>query len=208
MKRFGASWKDRFRVPRPLRAFRRAYALRVRGVSCPEPLLAASDARGRGVYVAALAGSDAGGALDLDRAARGDGGGPSALSQLSPRSRRRALERLGRFLRRMHDAEVVHRDLKAPNLVAWDGPRGASFAVVDLEGAHVARGRVPWARRARDLARLDASLGSPPVSRADRLRVLRGYFAAWERAPVSRGDFARRVAFASARKRAPSGRPR
>jgi len=79
---------------------------------------------------------------------------------------------------------------------------------VDVDGAHVQRGPVAWARRARDLARLDASVGSPPVSRADRRRVLAGYFAAWARAPVDLDAFARRVARESARKRRPTGRPR
>jgi len=66
---------------------------------------------------------------------------------------------------------------------------------------------VPWRRRARDLARLDASVG-PVVSRADRRRVLAGYFASFRRAPVSLATFARRVARASARKRGPAGAPR
>ena len=208
MKRYAPTWKDRFRTPRAIRAFRIAYALRVRGVACPEALLAASDARGGGVYVADLLGADGGTAIDLDRAAKGDGSGPSEFARLSTAARRAALERLGRFLRRMHDEEVVHRDLKAPNLVAWHGPRGAMFAVVDLEGAHVARGPVPFPRRARDLARLDASLSAPFVSRTDRVRVLRGYYATFARPKMPLAEFARRVAFASARKRAPSGRPR
>jgi tRNA A-37 threonylcarbamoyl transferase component Bud32 len=198
LKRWDATWRDRFRAPRPVRAFRRAYALRVRGVACPEPLLAAADGRGRGVYVAALAGG-ASPATDLHRAC--EGGARAPLAALSPRERRVALHRLGRFLRRMHDAEVSHRDLKAPNLVAVPGPRGPAYAVVDLEGARLRRGPVPWTRRARDLARLDASVPASVVSRADRVRVLRGYYAAFERAPTPLEGFARRVERASAAKR-------
>jgi tRNA A-37 threonylcarbamoyl transferase component Bud32 len=199
LKRWPSLWRDRFRVPRPIRAFRRAYALRVRGVACPEPLLAVAGGKGRGVYVAALAGGGGSEALDLHRACAG--GARSPLASLPRASRRAALHRLGRFLRRLHDAETSHRDLKAPNLVAIPGSRGVSFAVVDLDGARVHRGPVPWQRRARDLARLDASLPSSAVSRADRLRVLRGYFAAFERLPVDRATFAARVARASAAKR-------
>jgi tRNA A-37 threonylcarbamoyl transferase component Bud32 len=198
LKRFAPRWKDPWRTPRPIRAFRRAYALRVRGVECPEPLLAAADADGAGVYVAAGAGP---GAADLHEAARG------ALA-LSPARRRAALFDLGRFLRRLHDAEVSHRDLKAPNLVARVEGGRVRFLVVDLEGARPRRGPVPWRRRARDLARLDASVGAPFVSRADRRRVLSGYLAAWTRPPVEPEAFAAWVRADRARKVGPSGRPR
>ena len=205
VKRWDATLRDRFRVPRALRAFRRAYALRVRGVECPEPLLAAADASGRGIAVSALAGGPEGPAVDLDRALRPAGGGPSPFAALSPASRRRALEALGRFLRRLHDAEVVHRDLKAPNLVAWPAAGGVRFAVVDLEGARVFPGRVPWRRRARDLGRLAASVDDAPLSGADRLRVLVGYRASFERCPVALGDFASWVDARRRWKRARSG---
>ena len=208
LKRWPATWRDRFRVPRPLRAFRRAYALRVRGVACPEPLLAAAGPGGEGVYVTALAGpADGREVLDLHRATLASEGAPAPFDALPGAERRAALHRLGRFLRRLHDAEVTHRDLKAPNLVAWRAPRGVSFALVDLDGARVRRTRVSWRRRARDVARLDASVGSPPVSRADRLRVLDGYYASFERPALDRAAFARRVARASARKRGPGGAP-
>jgi hypothetical protein len=115
------------------------------------------------------------------------------LAALAPAARRAALHRLGRFLRRLHDAEVVHRDLKPANLVAWPTPRGVAYAVVDLDGARATRRPVPWRRRARDLARLDASVG-PAVSRAARHRVLRGYVASFERAGLPLRDLARRVA--------------
>ena len=209
LKRWPATWRDRLRVPRPIRAFRRAYALRVRGVACPEPLLAAAGPGGEGVCVTAFAGpADGREVLDLHRATLAREGAPAPFDALPWAERRAALHRLGRFLRRLHDAEVTHRDLKAPNLVAWRTPRGVSFALVDLDGARVRRTRVSWRRRARDLARLDASVGSPPVSRADRLRVLDGYYASFERAALGRRAFARRVARASARKRGPGGRPR
>ncbi len=211
LKRWPALWRDRFRVPRSIRAFRRAYALRVRGVACPEPLLAASDGNGSGICVSGFAGGDEARAVDLARATRPESGGAdpaSPFASLPPARRREALHRLGRFLRKMHDAEVSHRDLKAPNLVAIEGATGVAFAVVDVDGARVHRRPVPWPRRAKDLARLDASVGSPPVTRADRLRVLRGYFAAFERLPVDRKTFARRVREWSAAKRGPTGAPR
>lgn len=206
MKRYAPTWRDRFRTPRAVRAFRRAYALRIRGVACPEPLLAAADGSGAGVYVAARAGG-ATPAVDLHAAVVGAPGAPSPFAALPPAARRDALHRLGRFLRRLHDAEVVHRDLKAPNLVAYPTARGVAYAVVDLDGARATRRAVGWRRRARDLARLDASVG-PAVSRADRHRVLRGYGASFERPGLPLAELARLVARASARKRGPTGRPR
>jgi tRNA A-37 threonylcarbamoyl transferase component Bud32 len=201
LKRYAARWKDPWRTPRAIRAFRRAYALRVRGVACPEPLLAVSGPDGAGVVASASAGP---GATDLHEAARGRG------PRLDPAERRRALRHLGRFLRRLHDAEVSHRDLKAPNLVVSPGPDGrARFQVVDLEGARLLRGPVPWRRRARDLARLDASVGPPGVSRADRLRVLRGYLrGAWARPPVEEAVFRAWAARDRAKKVGRSGAPR
>ncbi|MFO0932903.1 MAG: lipopolysaccharide kinase InaA family protein [Planctomycetota bacterium] len=206
LKRYAGTWRDRFRTPRAVRAFRRAYALRIRGVACPEPLLAAADGGGAGVYVAARAGGSAP-AVDLHAAVVGAPGAAAPFGALAPAARRAALHRLGRFLRRLHDAEVVHRDLKAPNLVAWQTPRGVAYAVVDLDGARATRRPVPWRRRARDLARLDASVGAV-VSRADRHRVLLGYVAAFERPGLPTATLARLVARASARKRGPTGRPR
>lgn len=80
-------------------------------------------------------------------------------------------ERLGRLLRLMHERQVSHRDLKASNiLMAGDEP-----VLIDLVGVEAGR-PVPDDVRVRDLARLNASfLGSPQITRTDRLRVLRAY---------------------------------
>jgi tRNA A-37 threonylcarbamoyl transferase component Bud32 len=209
LKRYPPRWKDRWRTPRAIRAFRTAYTLRIRGVECPEPLLAAVDATRAGVYVAARAGARAGGAcLDLHEATRPGARGRLALAARSPAERRDALHRLGRFLRRLHDAEVSHRDLKAPNVVAYESGGRVRFEVVDLEGARPLRGPVSWRRRAKDLARLDASVGPPVVSRADRVRVLRAYVLGWARPPVDLATFAAWVAEDRARKLStPGGAP-
>jgi serine/threonine protein kinase len=109
---------------------------------------------------------------------------------------------MGRALRLLHDAEVTHRDLKAPNLLlAADG----SILVADLEGVRIQSGPIRWARRARDMMRLDASLDLSPALR--RL-VLEGYYDVLPRPPVSFAAFARRVALLSQRKRGPRGEPR
>jgi hypothetical protein len=76
----------------------------------------------------------------------------------------------------MHDRQVSHRDLKAPNvLMTGADPLTAEPVLIDLVGVEAGR-PVPEAVRVRDLARLNASfLDSPLVSRADRLRFLRAY---------------------------------
>ena len=87
---------------------------------------------------------------------------------------------LGRVIRHMHDRQVAHRDLKAPNILmagAARDPQAATPVLIDLVG--VVPGRVVDARtRVRNLARLSASfLHIPHVSRTDRLRFLRAYLA-------------------------------
>jgi tRNA A-37 threonylcarbamoyl transferase component Bud32 len=109
---------------------------------------------------------------------------------------------VGRLLRRLHEWNVSHRDLKAPNLLvsparAVMGVRGleapvddggAHLWLVDLVGARVCRS-LGEGRRMRDLARLAASfLGDAAVSRTDRLRALGSYL---NEALVGRGGWKR-----------------
>jgi tRNA A-37 threonylcarbamoyl transferase component Bud32 len=179
------------RLPRPIRAFRVAVALRERGVAAPEPLVAATGPDGAGVLVSAWV--DAPNLLAFAGGGRG-----GALARLAPRDRRRMLEALGRSLRAMHDAEVSHRDLKAPNLLVLREGSRFSFPVSDLEGARVRRGEVSWRRRARDLARLDASLEAHAT---DRLRTLDAYLRVPPRPPVSLRAFAARIVRRAAARR-------
>ncbi len=173
------------RRPRPLGAFRRAFALMNRGVAVPEPHVAAARADGSGVYAATWID-----APDLHTFVASQGADENLLL------------RLGRTLRLMHDAEVTHRDLKAPNLlVAGDG----RFPIVDLEGVRIRKGPVSWKRRARDMMRLDASLDLPPEQRR---HVLRGYYDVLPGPPISFDAWTARVADLSVRKRGPSGEPR
>jgi tRNA A-37 threonylcarbamoyl transferase component Bud32 len=168
LKRFRPSGPGR--PPRPRVAFARAVRLEHRGVQVPPPLLAAWDGRGAGVLVSrAVPGADL----------------PEALAAARGAARRRLLADVGRTLRRMHDAGVHHRDLKAPNVRVR--AEGAGIVLVDLEGARVHRGPVRWRRRARDLARLDASLDT--VSSTDRLRALVAYERGGEPPPVARRRF-------------------
>jgi serine/threonine protein kinase len=101
---------------------------------------------------------------------------PSELSALATPSFRE----LARMLRMMHDRGVSHRDLKASNILL---ERGKVPTLVDLVGVRIGP-TVPFTRRARELARLNASfLSSPNITRTVRLRFLRTYLAAGERLP-------------------------
>ena len=88
-------------------------------------------------------------------------------------------ERLARVVRSMHDRGVSHRDLKAPNVMlenAATDPANATPVLIDLVGVRAGASEVSFARRAKELARLNASfLTTPHVTRTERLRFLRAY---------------------------------
>ncbi len=94
-------------------------------------------------------------------------------------------ERLARVVRAMHDRGVSHRDLKAPNIMlqgAATNPASAQPVLIDLVGVRASARAVPFARRTRELARLNASfLATPNVTRTERLRFLLRYLHAGER---------------------------
>ncbi|MBY0458411.1 MAG: hypothetical protein K2V38_13810 [Gemmataceae bacterium] len=99
-----------------------------------------------------------------------------------PRVLRAWAEKLAGVTHTMHERGVSHRDLKAPNVLlegAASDPATATPVLIDLVGVR-ARGRgVPFAQRAKELARLNASfLAMPHVTRTERLRFLRRYLGA------------------------------
>ena len=82
-------------------------------------------------------------------------------------------EKLGRLIRLLHERQVSHRDLKAPNLLL-SGPN-AEPVLIDLVGV-VTGVDVPFKVRVRDLSRLNVSFWDvPEVRRSHRLRFLRAY---------------------------------
>jgi hypothetical protein len=77
----------------------------------------------------------------------------------------------------MHAWNVAHRDLKGCNLVLVEQPEEVDAYLIDLDGVQLKR-QVNLARRAKDLARLEASLRLHDwITRADRLRFLRAYLS-------------------------------
>jgi tRNA A-37 threonylcarbamoyl transferase component Bud32 len=111
---------------------------------------------------------------------------PEAVRECRDRGTLRAWgERLARVVRAVHDRGVSHRDLKAPNVMlqnAVTDPASATPVLIDLVGVRASADAVPFARRAKELARLNASfLAVPHVTRTERLRFLRAYLRAGER---------------------------
>jgi tRNA A-37 threonylcarbamoyl transferase component Bud32 len=103
-----------------------------------------------------------------------------------PHTLRAWAQRLARVVRAMHDRGVSHRDLKAPNVMlkGATNPASAEPVLIDLVGVRASAAPVPFARRAKELARLNASfLALPHVTRGERLRFLRAYLAAGARQP-------------------------
>jgi len=106
---------------------------------------------------------------------------PSALTHLTghPMKERFLAEwifKLARLLRRLHDREVSHRDLKGSNiLVKGSDPWNAEPVLIDLVGVELNR-PVSDHTRQRDLARLAASfLQHALIRRSTKLRFLQHY---------------------------------
>ncbi len=108
----------------------------------------------------------------------------AAATAKPPADRRRIVrtwaDSLGRLIRLMHDRQVAHRDLKAPNILMSGVSADLAAAVpvlIDLVGVEPGKA-VSRNDRVKNLARLNASfLRHPAVTRTDCLRFLRAYLA-------------------------------
>jgi tRNA A-37 threonylcarbamoyl transferase component Bud32 len=169
------SWADPLknlvRRSHVVRSWANGHALRDRRLPTPRPLAVFHRYRGGVPLEGYLLTEAVPGAVGLDRVAQ-----VGADPQLP--------ERLARVLRTMHDRGVSHRDLKAPNILL---ERGADPVLIDLVGVRT-RVRLTPGRRAKELARLNASFAaSPAVTRGDRLRFLRAYLRIGPRLPAPAG---------------------
>lgn len=99
------------------------------------------------------------------------------------RRTRQTAAALGRLVGRMHSWHVLHRDVKACNVLVIEQPDGVDCSLIDADSVRIAR-RLPGWLQALNLARLAVSLVAHPwVSHGDRLRFLRAYLS-----ELSRGD--------------------
>lgn len=150
----GGLFLKRTRHARALKIWRNAHAIAVRGIRTPR-----LDACGHGWVAGEWVDEP-----DLHTFV------PSRYGALARGERIDFLFRLARFVRRMHDRGIFHRDLKATNVLA--GAR--EFAVIDVDRVRFPR-EVSDRDRMFNLAQLNAAV-TPPVTKTDRLRLLGFYF--------------------------------
>ena len=188
-----------FRRTRARRAFISAFALTNRYLPVPRALSCRWATTGEGIVISEWIDAPDLHAHVHDPSKRG-------YASLADRERRDLLHHVGRTLRHLHECALTHRDLKAPNMLVRPSRHGRpAMWFVDLDGIRVRR-RVPgWPRRAKDLARLDASLRFP---RGDRRMLWESYLGVWPRPPIGFNELDEMMAPHVKRKRGPSGLPR
>lgn len=140
------------------RAWVAAHGLRWRGIRTPEALGLVEQGR-RSLIVT----REVVGARPLAEVACEVARGPL-------REKRAFLERLARWVRRIHEEGVWHPDLKANNVLV---DASGEFYLLDLDRTKFV-GYVSQRRREKNLAQLCAAVPRP-VSRADRMRFWRIY---------------------------------
>ena len=154
---------------RAQRSFTASVALRKAGVAAPAPVAAieSTDPRGPSFFVC----EHLAGALEARYLFRAMNAGRER--ELFPEIDGAAvLARLGRTLRRLHDARLWHRDVSAGNVLLtgdWSGGAAGELYLVDLARTRIGKPLSP-SEQMRDLARL-------PLHRAgDREALLESYF--------------------------------
>jgi len=178
------TWKiilDYLRPSRPLRAFKIGHQIMTRGVDTALPL-AAIERRIGGFLTDSILITETVPASHLNqflhvRLAHVADPQLAGLSEARQESiARSVLSSLGLMVRRLHDNNLVHRDLKSGNiLVHWTPDDGPCVVLIDLDGLkHVAH--ISMRQRFQGLMRLNVSLlECTSVSHAGRLRMLLGY---------------------------------
>jgi len=118
--RFFILWRNRFGFSKAARAFRKGLELKARGVDCPAMIGYAVDRKsGMTILITEFA-SDA---ERIDHRIK-RGGVDAAIAAA-----------LGCFIRRMHDAGVIHKDLSPRNLLVREASGNYEFLLLDYEDA-------------------------------------------------------------------------
>jgi tRNA A-37 threonylcarbamoyl transferase component Bud32 len=157
------------------RAWRNGWALRIRELPTPQPLLLVHRRRWGLVTESYLMTERVGDGKPIDRYLS------DACERMSkserPRFIRSYVEQAGRLLRRMHERGITHPDLKATNVLAVTSQRGdrPEFWLIDLDGVKTWQ-RVPDREMVQNLARFAVGFRHHPwLTRTDRVRFLRAY---------------------------------
>jgi tRNA A-37 threonylcarbamoyl transferase component Bud32 len=166
------AFKNLFRASRGRRGWIVFNSLRIRGIPAPLPLAYLEKRRCRVLFESTVIAAAVPGENLADIAKRFREG------KVSLRDKRALIDELARFIRRMHDRRVAHRDLKPQNIIAEQaGAARWRIGIVDADGIRLAR--VSARARDKNIARVARSfLGHPAVTRADCLRFLLGYLSA------------------------------
>ncbi len=173
-----------FRRSRSLRAWYLGHALLQRGIATARPICVCEPRR-RGLRWESCLAAEWIEGEDLQAFAYRMGDAPPPVRWTNARA---TAVTLGRLLGRMHSWNVAHRDLKAANLMVDDSGERLEAYLIDLDGVRLLR-RISPRRRARNLARLAASIEAHPwVTRSLRLRFLRAYL---DELPDAAGDWKR-----------------
>ena len=165
------AFKDLFRSARAKRGWKAGNSCHMRGIAVSLPLGYFERRCGRVlresyVVTAALAGEE----LSRLLARRRD----------HVRFKRALIADLARWLRRMHDRGITHRDLKGENIIAQKRDHGHyEFSIVDFDG--IVSRKASRRIRAKNIARLlRAAAAKVPITRTDRLRFVESYLARGE----------------------------
>lgn len=171
-QRWWKRWLGPLRASRARTGWMRGHALLARGIATARPLALCEPRGGLWSRDSFLATAWIAGSMNLHLYGW-------RLCELPEAERRRRTRQvatsLGQLIGRMHRWQITHRDLKGCNLLVAEGADDVQTYLVDLDGVRQRR-RLSFRQRARDLARLSASIEAHPwTTRTDRYRFLRAY---------------------------------
>ncbi len=174
-------WQRLLRQSRAIRAWKLAHSLLVRGLPTPRPLAAVEHRRFGLLRESYLVTEKILNSLNLHQVIQKKLTMP--LDATKREFKQVLVVRTALLIRKLHQLNFSQRDLKAQNILVQPTGREASqmnLYLIDMDGLRQVRS-LSLDLRARNLARLNASfVGSPSVTRTDRLRFLRSYLTARE----------------------------
>lgn len=182
---------------RSRRGWRMGHALLNRDIATARPLALLERRVGPFVFDSLLVTEAIPGAIDLEAFLRQQRPALSARDWAG--LKRRLVHLLALQLRRLHERGFQHRDCKASNILVVRHPE-LKLLWIDMDGVRF-QGWFASAWPARPLVRLDVSLQDVPgLTRTDRVRFLKAYFARYGQSPDRWREMWPLLAAASAKK--------